>query len=112
MSTSRKTVWILLGATVLGLAVAYGSDIALADGISIGGQDGSSQMKDLQNLATTLQNIGFNWVAKLLGGFLVIGGIMKITARDFMQGIISLSCGGALFFVQKIAEALSHMGGT
>ena len=112
MKISEKTMWLLLGTATLALMLTNQPGIALADGISIGGQDGSSQMKDLQNLATTLQNIGFNWVAKLLGGFLVIGGIMKITARDFMQGIISLSCGGALFFVQKIAEALSHMGGT
>jgi hypothetical protein len=111
MIRSKKQVWILLGSAALGFALIYGPGVALADGISIGGQDGSGQMKDLQNLATTIQNIGFNWVAKVLGGFLVIGGIMKITARDFMQGVITLSCGGALFFVQKIADSLAHMGG-
>lgn len=100
--------------TLTGLAawgVLVASCPALAEGISIGGQDGSAQMKDLQNIATTLQTIGFKWVAPLLGGFLVIGGIMKITARDFIQGVVSITSGGALFFVQKIAEALSHMGG-
>jgi hypothetical protein len=96
--------------------VAWGAVVislpSFAEGISIGGQDGSAQMKDLQNMATTLQTIGFKWVAPLLGGFLVIGGIMKITARDFIQGIVSITSGGALFFVQKIAEALSKMSGS
>jgi hypothetical protein len=101
---------ILVGG--IACAVLAASSPTLAEGISIGGQDGSAQMKDLQNMATTLQTIGFKWVAPLLGGFLVIGGIMKITARDFIQGIVSITSGGALFFVQKIAEALSKMSGS
>lgn len=93
---------------VLGLMMA---SPLLAEGISIGGTDGSAQMGNLRNMATTLQNIGFKWIAPLIGGFLVISGIVKITARDFMQGIISITCGGSLFFVEKIIEALSKMSG-
>ena len=95
-----------------GVTSAVCTSVALAQGIMIGGTDGSAQMSHLKNMASTLQNIGFNWISPLLGGFLVIGGIMKITARDFFQGIISITCGGSLFFVQKIAEALSKMGGS
>lgn len=88
------------------------SSNALAQGISIGGIDQSSQMKDVQNLITTIQTIAFNWVAKIIGGFLVISGIYKIASRDFMNGILATIGGGALFFVEKIADSLSRMSGT
>ena len=84
---------------------------ALANGIQIGGQDNSAQMKDVQNLITTIQNIGFKWVSKVIGGFLVIGGIYKTASRDFMNGILATGGGGTLFFVEKIADSLSRMSG-
>lgn len=90
----------------------YGSQIAFADGVAIGGADNSAQMKDVQNLLTTLQTIGFKWVAKVIGGFLVIAGIYKIASRDFVNGILATACGGALFFVEKIADSLSKMSGS
>ena len=83
----------------------------MAQGISVGGTDNSGQMKDVQNLITTLQSIAFKWVAKIIGGFLVIQGIYKIASRDFMSGITSTAGGGSLFFVEKIVESLSKMGG-
>lgn len=81
-------------------------------GISIGGTDNSGQMKDVQNLMTTLQTIGFKWVAKIIGGFLVVAGIYKIASRDFMNGILATGGGGTLFFVEKIADSLSKMSGS
>lgn len=84
---------------------------ALAQGIAIGGQDNSGQMKDVQNLMTTIQTIAFKWVARVIGGIMVVGGIYKIASRDFMSGIISTGAGGTLFFVEKIADSLSRMGG-
>ena len=85
--------------------------LAFADGIAIGGTDNSGQMKDVQNLITTIQRVAFNWVAKIIGGFLVIAGIYKIASRDFMNGILATIGGGALFFVEKIADSLSKMSG-
>ena len=87
------------------------SAIALADGISIGGQDASGQMKDVQTLVTTLQNIGFHWVAPLLGGGLAIFGILQIATRRIGMGILALAGGGALFAVERIANSLSHIAG-
>jgi hypothetical protein len=84
---------------------------ALASGIQIGGQDNSAQMKDVQNLITTIQNIGFKWVSKVIGGFLVIGGVYKTASRDFLNGILATGGGGTLFFVEKIADSLSRMSG-
>ena len=81
-------------------------------GIAIGGTDNSAQMKDVQNLMTTLQTIGFKWVAKIIGGFLVVAGIYKIASRDFMNGILATGGGGTLFFVEKIADSLSKMSGS
>lgn len=80
--------------------------------ISIGGTDNSAQMKDVQNLMTTIQTIGFKWVAKAIGGFLVVTGVYKIASRDFMNGILATGGGGTLFFVEKIAESLSKMSGS
>jgi len=87
------------------------SAIALADGVSIGGQDASGQMKDVQTLVTTLQNIGFHWVAPLLGGGLAIFGILQIATRRIGMGILALAGGGALFAVERIAISLSHIAG-
>lgn len=88
------------------------AQLAFADSIAIGGSDNSAQMKDVQNLMTTIQIIGFKWVAKIIGGFLVIAGVYKIASRDFMNGILSTAGGGTLFFVEKIADSLSKMSGT
>ena len=93
------------------LFLFYGAQLAFADTIAIGGSDNSAQMKDVQNLMTTIQIIGFKWVAKVIGGFLVIAGIYKIASRDFMNGILSTAGGGTLFFVEKIADSLSKMSG-
>jgi hypothetical protein len=84
---------------------------AMASSVSIGGQDNSAQMKDVKNLITTIQNIGFNWVAKVIGGFMVIGGVYKVASRDFLNGILATGGGGTLFFVEKIADSLSRMSG-
>ena len=78
--------------------------------VYIGGKDNSEQMKDVQNIMTTIQNIGFKWVAKLIGGFLVVTGIYKIASREFVSGLIATGCGGCLFIVDKIVESLSKMG--
>lgn len=93
------------------ICVVFQTAEAFAD-IAIGGQDNSSQMKDVQNLMTTIQSIGFKWVAKAIGGFLVVAGVYKIASRDFMNGILSTGGGGTLFFVDKIADSLSKMSGT
>lgn len=97
---------------LFGIALLLCVTSVFADSISIGGTDNSAQMKDVQNLMTTLQTIGFKWVAKIIGGFLVIAGIYKIASRDFMSGLLSTACGGTLFFVEKIADSLSRMSGT
>jgi hypothetical protein len=110
----RKRMWagllcVLVGAVIAG---AYLQSLpAFANTISIGGQDNSEQMKDVKNLITTIQNIGFNWVAKVIGGFMVIGGVYKVASRDFLSGILATGGGGTLFFVEKIAESLSRMSG-
>ena len=111
----RKWVWVIILIAACGVIAAWllPSAIALAaDGIAIGGQDASAQMKDVQNLITTLQTIGFKWIAKLIGGFLVVAGIYKIACRDFASGILATGGGGTLFFVEKIAESLSKMNGS
>jgi len=87
------------------------ADIPDPTGISIGGDDHSDKMKDVQSMITTMQSIGFKWVAKVIGGFLVIAGVYKISSRDFMNGILATGGGGTLFFVDKIAGALSKMSG-
>lgn len=93
-------------------AHAFADPGDIPSGISIGGKSNLSEMSGLQNALTTIQSIGFNWVAKVIGGFLVIIGIYKIATRDFMSGILATTCGGCLFFVGKIVEALSKMSGT
>ena len=111
---NRKRMWagLLFVLVAAALAGAYlHSQPALANTISIGGQDNSEQMKDVKNLITTIQNIGFNWVAKVIGGFMVIGGVYKVASRDFLSGILATGGGGTLFFVEKIAESLSRMSG-
>lgn len=97
---------------ILSIFLIYSVPNVFADGIAIGGTDNSSQMKDVQNLLSTIQVIGFKWVAKVIGGFLVVAGIYKIASRDFMSGLLSTACGGTLFFVEKIADSLSRMSGT
>lgn len=89
-----------------------GAQAYAESGIAIGGTDNSGQMKDVQNLMTTLQTIGFKWVAKIIGGFLVVAGVYKIASRDFMNGILATGGGGTLFFVEKIADSLSKMSGS
>jgi hypothetical protein len=42
---------------------------------------------------------------------LVVGGVYKIACREFVNGGLSTFGGGTLFFVEKIADALSKMGG-
>ena len=109
----RERIWasLLIIAGVASIAYAIYCGNAFADGISIGGADNSGQMKDVQNLITTIQSIAFKWVAKVIGGFLVIAGVYKIASRDFMNGILATGGGGTLFFVEKIAESLSKMSG-
>lgn len=102
---------ICAAAVVIILMVFVNHPTALASSVSIGGQDNSAQMKDVQNLITTIQNIGFNWVAKVIGGFMVIGGVYKVASRDFLNGILATGGGGTLFFVEKIADSLSRMSG-
>ena len=109
---SKAFLAVFIVCFFLGYLVLYHSDVLLAQGIDIGGKDSSAQMKDVQNLITTVQKIGFQWVAKLIGGFLVIGGVYKIACREFVNGGLSTFGGGTLFFVEKIADALSNMGGT
>ena len=111
---NRKRMWAGLLFVLVGAALAGAylhSQPAFANTISIGGQDNSEQMKDVKNLITTIQNIGFNWVAKVIGGFMVIGGVYKVASRDFLSGILATGGGGTLFFVEKIAESLSRMSG-
>ncbi len=105
------TAGVLAGAVCVGASALLEAMPALASGIQIGGQDNSAQMKDVQNLITTIQNIGFKWVSKVIGGFLVIGGVYKTASRDFLNGILATGGGGTLFFVEKIADSLSRMSG-
>lgn len=102
---------VFASSVVIVLMAFANQSAALASSISIGGQDNSAQMKDVQNLITTIQNIGFNWVAKVIGGFMVIGGVYKVASRDFLNGILATGGGGTLFFVEKIADSLSRMSG-
>ena len=90
---------------------AFSGAVALAEGINIGGQDASAQMKDVHTLVTTLQNIGFKWVAPLIGGGLSIVGIFQVATRRLGMGLLALGGGGALFAVEKIANSLSHLAG-
>ena len=110
---NSKIVWAAVwgGAAVIVLLAFANHSSALASSVSIGGQDNSAQMKDVKNLITTIQNIGFNWVAKVIGGFMVIGGVYKVASRDFLNGILATGGGGTLFFVEKIADSLSRMSG-
>jgi hypothetical protein len=87
------------------------SSFALAQGINIGGQDNSGQMKELQNVLTTLQIIGFKWVGPLMGGALVLTGLFLLGTRRFVPAIFAMAGGGCLFFVEKIATGLSNLGG-
>lgn len=105
------TAGVIAGAFCVGTSAFLEAIPALANGIQIGGQDNSAQMKDVQNLITTIQNIGFKWVSKVIGGFLVIGGVYKTASRDFLNGILATGGGGTLFFVEKIADSLSRMSG-
>lgn len=84
---------------------------AHAQTIGIGGQDASGQMKDVQTLITTMQNIGFKWVAPLIGGGLAIFGIFQIATRHLGTGLLALGGGGALFAIERIATSLSHIAG-
>lgn len=111
MRSMRKKLIFLIVLGFIVFFIIYQNDLLLAQNINIGGKDSSAQMKDVQNLITTVQTIGFKWVAKLIGGFLVIGGVYKIACREFVNGGLSTFGGGTLFFVEKIAEALSKMGG-
>lgn len=104
-------VALFAGAICVAAVVLTDASSAWANGIQIGGQDNSAQMKDVQNLITTIQNIGFKWVSKVIGGFLVIGGVYKTASRDFLNGILATGGGGTLFFVEKIADSLSRMSG-
>ena len=108
---SKSSLALFFIGLFLAYLVLYHGDLLLAQGIDIGGKDSSAQMKDVQNLITTVQKIGFQWVAKLIGGFLVIGGVYKIACREFVNGGLSTFGGGTLFFIEKIADALSKMGG-
>lgn len=108
----RITTLAVIGSAMCIAAITFvDAAPALANGIQIGGQDNSAQMKDVQNLITTIQNIGFKWVSKVIGGFLVIGGVYKTASRDFLNGILATGGGGTLFFVEKIADSLSRMSG-
>lgn len=110
---TKKNLETLMKYSLLGLCsyLAIKNMSSFAD-ISIGGTDNSAQMKDVQNFMTTIQSIGFKWVARLIGGFLVVSGIYKIASREFVMGFIATGCGGALFFVEKIADSLSKMAGS
>ena len=111
---ANVATWALVAA-VLTIAVAgyaLAADTGGGGGISIGGQDASANMKDVQNLLTTIQTIGMRWVAKVIGGFLVVTGFWKIAVRDFMSGIVATGGGGSLFFIEKIADSLSKMSGS
>ena len=114
MTPKQKRIFLctLLILFILAIFIYYQNENLLAQSIDIGGKDSSAQMKDVQNLITTVQKIGFQWVAKLIGGFLVIGGVYKIACREFVNGGLSTFGGGTLFFVEKIADALSKMGGS
>ena len=111
ISRSKTSLALVALSVFLTYLVLYHNDVLLAQGIEIDGKDSSAQMKDVQNLITTVQKIGFQWVAKLIGGFLVVGGVYKIACREFVNGGLSTFGGGTLFFVEKIADALSKMGG-
>ena len=112
---ANVATWAALIAAVFTIAVAgyaLAADTGGGGGISIGGQDASANMKDVQNLLTTIQTIGMRWVAKVIGGFLVVTGFWKIAVRDFMSGIVATGGGGSLFFIEKIADSLSKMSGS
>lgn len=107
------TINFLLTTALIMMMFIYSSHACADPGsVYIGGTDNSGQMKDVQNLMTTIQNIGFKWVAKIIGGFLVVTGIYKIASREFMSGILATACGGCLFFVEKIVDSLAKMGGS
>lgn len=109
MRSDRTALNLAVGIALAGwLAV---SSIALAQGINLGGQDNSGQMKELQNVLTTLQIIGFKWIGPLMGGALVLTGLFLLGTRRFVPAIFAMAGGGCLFFVEKIATGLSNLGG-
>lgn len=100
--------------TILVFAIAvflFVASVSFAEGVTIGGQDASGQMKDVQTMVTTLQTIGFRWVAPLMGGGLAVMGLFQIATRRIGMGILALGGGGALFAVERIANSLSHLAG-
>ena len=110
MAGEQDRQWEKSALLALGLILALSCGVALAQ-VSIGGTDASGQMKDVQTLVTTVQNIGFKWIAPLIGGGLAIIGIFQIDTRRLGMGILALCGGGALFAVEKIANSLSHIAG-
>lgn len=109
MRSARTAMAVASGLILAGVLAV--SIAAFAQGINIGGQDNSGQMKELQNVLTTLQIIGFKWVGPLMGGGLVLTGLFLLGTRRYVPAIFAMAGGGCLFFVEKIATGLSNLGG-
>jgi|GEM_PF-3370427 len=112
ININNLNVWATL--LMLSLIILWPHVGALAQAVGtvgVGGQDNSGQMKEVQNVLTTLQTIGFKWIAPLLGAGLAIFGLFLVATRRVAPAIFALVGGGCLFFVEKIAGGLANLGG-
>ncbi len=106
-----QLVIIVLIFIILAWLVLIGSPHTAFADINIGGLDQSGKMDDLKNLFTTLQTVTMVWVGRVSGVLMLVIGIWRIFNNHMMQGIIAISCGAGCFILEKVANALAHVGG-
>jgi hypothetical protein len=104
----RFSLPLLLTAGVLIFLAAHP---ALAQVSLPGGQDNTRELGPVLDLFKTLQGFGFNVVARVIGGVLVIMGLSRVAMRDFLSGCVAIFGGSSLFFAEKIADTLSKLAG-
>lgn len=87
---------------------------AADDGFAVisAGEDRTAQLGNIATIIKTLQLVSFKWIAWLVGGCIVGYGVWQVAfVRNALPGTIAIVCGGAMFFLQKIIESLSKLGG-
>lgn len=112
MHVSLKTTVLPLALlVVVGLLFILASHPALAQVSLPGGQDNTRELGPVLDLFKTLQGFGFNVVARVIGGVLVIIGLSRVAMRDFLSGCVAVFGGSSLFFAEKIADTLAKLAG-
>lgn len=106
-----QLVIILLIFIILGWLMFIGSPHTAFADINIGGLDQSAKMDDLKNLFTTIQTINMVWVGRVSGILMLVIGIWRIFNNHHVQGIVAITCGAGCFILEKLANALSQVGG-